>query len=102
MVCHTNGIHEGETKGLFHFTMKKPAGAALNACTCLSSSSCERQEGKLTPYCKIVNYLLATHAIEDIIAEADMSLMNFKQPDSQGAVEYIQALWTKDISCMPV
>lgn len=31
IACNTNGIHKDEEMGLFHFFMKKPAGAALNA-----------------------------------------------------------------------
>lgn len=49
----------------------------LNACTCLSGSSRARQEGKLRSFYQVVNYLLATCATDDTIAETDMDLMNF-------------------------
>lgn len=48
MACHTTGIHVGATMWLFLFIIKKAPGATLNARACLSSSSCTRQEGKLT------------------------------------------------------
>lgn len=34
------------------------------------------------------------HAIDDIIAEADMHITNFMQPSSQEASGYVQALLT--------
>lgn len=78
--CETNGIHEGTKMGLFTLFMKQTTGTALDARTCLSRSSCARQEGNLTSYCEAVNYLLPTYLTDDIIAEADMDVINFKQP----------------------
>lgn len=77
---------------LFH---EKTAGAALNARTFVSSSSCTCQEGKLKSYWEVVNYLLATYATDDINAETDMDIMNFMQLAGQSAFEYGQAFWTK-------
>lgn len=41
--------------------------------------------------------MLAKYAADDIIAEANLIIMNLKQPKGQCAVEYTQALWTKTL-----
>lgn len=50
------------------------------------------QEGNLIAHREVVNSPLATYATEDIIAEADMDIINFKRPAGQSIVEYAQAL----------
>lgn len=55
---------------------------ALSVRTCLASSSCFGQEGKLTLYCQVVNYLLRIYATDDIMAKVDAEIVNFKQPDN--------------------
>lgn len=87
---------------LFHSFMKKPAGSDFIARTCMSSSNLARQEGKVTSNCQVVNYLLATCVTDDIIAEDNMDIVNFKQPVGQSAVEYPQALWTEALRGGPV
>lgn len=77
---------------LFH---EKPAGPTLNGRTCLSSSSCARQESKLKLQLEAVNCLLAIYATNEIITEAYIKVMNVKQPAGQIPVEYSQAPWTK-------
>lgn len=99
MACNTNRIPESAAIWLFHFFMKKRAGEALNARTSLSSLSCAGQEGELTLYCEVVKHMLATYAIDDIIAKASMDIMNFRHGASQRAVQYAQALWTKALRC---
>lgn len=46
MACGTNDIRKAAAMWLYHFFMKKPAGAALSAITCLTSSRQSHQEGK--------------------------------------------------------
>lgn len=82
--------------------MQKSAGAAFNVRARLSSSSGSRQEGQLTSYCQVVNYLLPTYAADVIIAEADLNIVNLKQPAGQSAVEYVQAVWKEALCCGPV
>lgn len=65
----------------------------------MSSSSRTHQEGKLASYCQAVNYLLATNATDNVIAEDDLEIMNFRQPAGLSAVEYVQALWTEALRC---
>lgn len=55
----------------------------------------------IDPYCEVLNYLLATYASADIIAEIDMHVKNFKQPCCQSAVQYVLALWTKALQTRP-
>lgn len=71
---------------LFHIFMRDPTGAVLNARNCLFRSSCARQEGKMTSFYKVFIYLLATYATDDIIDEAEMDIINFKQSANQSAV----------------
>lgn len=53
-------------------------------------------------YFKVVNYLLAANATDDIIATAGMDIMTFKQPVAWEANEYINTLWMKALRCRPV
>lgn len=50
------------------------SGSALSARTYLESATRAWQEGKFTSYSKVINYLLATYAIEDFISDADMEM----------------------------
>lgn len=60
--------------------MMKPAGATLNARTCLRSSCWSPLEGKSTYYCHVLNNLLNKYGTDDIIAEADADITSYKQP----------------------
>lgn len=51
-----------------------------------SSSNHAHPERKLTSCCKIVNYKLMTYTTNDIIAEPDVNIMNFKDPVVQSAL----------------
>lgn len=44
----------------------------------------------------------AVYATDDIIVEADMEIMNIKQPVSQSAFQDRQALWSKTLHCKPI
>lgn len=76
---------------LFQFFMKKPAGAALNACICLYISSLYRQESKLTSYYQVVNYHLMTYETDGTIAEGDIEIVNFKQLSNHNAAKKVQS-----------
>lgn len=102
ITCTTNGIHEGPVMWLFYFFMEMPAAAALSSRTCLINSGCLRQEGKLTSQSQVINYLLVAYATDDIIAEANLEITSFKEPESQKKLEYAQTLWTKALRSRPV
>lgn len=74
--------------------MESQAEAALKSRSSLSSSRYARQEGKLTSYSEVFICLLASLAIDNIIAKDDMKIMNLEQFD-ESAVEHAQALSTK-------
>lgn len=42
----------------------------------------------MTSYCQVINFLLIKHGINEIIAEADMDILNFKQATGQIGVEH--------------
>lgn len=81
----------------FHFFIKKPAGATLLARTCLKSFSRSVEKGRLTSYCQVVNCFLNTYATNDIVAEADVDTIIYKQLQDLNAVDYSQSLLTKDL-----
>lgn len=102
MACDCNGIYEGTTVWLPHFLNGKPAGAALNTDTRLSSLSRARQDGNLTSDCQLVKSLLLTYAAIDIISEAEMDIMNFKQPPGNSAIKYAMVFLMRAQCCRPV
>lgn len=75
--------------------MKMPAGAALRERKWFTSSCRSCQEGMLISFCQVVSYILSTYATDDIIAEVDADIINYKQPKDLHAVDYSQALWTE-------
>lgn len=56
---------------------------------------------KFTLYFEDVNNLPAAYATDNIIADADMDIMNFMQPAGQSTVEYAQALGTNVLHGVP-
>lgn len=90
--CKTNRILEkaGDVVILFLFSRKhirshhygthKPVQLMFSA-----------SGGYLTSYCQVLISLLMSFATEDIIAEADLDIMDFKEPAIQDAVKF---LWT--------
>lgn len=84
---------------LFQYFMKDPAKAAVAHRLCAKEDQNSQKEGKLTIYCQVVNYLLATYAIEDMIAEAEAEIMSFKQPEYVSVVRYLEVLWEKALRC---
>lgn len=95
--CNTNGIHRGIVACLSHIYMKKPAAAALNTPTCLSSPGRAYPEGKLTSYRKVVDYLLLIYVPDDIPSTAELNTLSSKSRSCKRAFQYGQAIWTKDL-----
>lgn len=54
-----------------------------------------QKEVKLTAYCQVLNYLLATHATEEVIGEAEDEIGNYTKPEHMSAVRYSAVLWEK-------
>lgn len=61
--------------GILYFSMKNPAGAALDASTHLFSYIEEDENDSMALYCQGVNYLLVAYAIHKIIGDAEMYIM---------------------------
>lgn len=51
-----------------------------------------QEKGKLKTYCEVINCLLETYAVENVIAEIETEFINFKQPIGTPAGQYFQAL----------
>lgn len=102
MACNPNPIYEGAVIGLFILFHEKSTAAKGNASTSLSMSRRQHQGGKLTSESEVISYLLATYRTDDINTEADIVIMNFKQPASQSTVDYAEAPWTNVLLRAPV
>lgn len=73
VACNPNGIYKGVTMWLLYFFMEKKATTALSSRIALDAKLLHKphEEGTITPYCEVVNYLLKTYATNDIIMETD-------------------------------
>lgn len=78
---------------------KEPARAALAHRMGTSVEGNFYEEGKLTSYCQLVNYVLEAYASSDVIAEAEGDITNYKQPENMSAVRYSQAFLEKALLC---
>lgn len=56
----------------------------------------------MSTYCEVVQYLIRTYASDDIIAQAEAELVNFRQPSNMNEETYAAALWEKALRCRPV
>lgn len=57
------------------------------------------KQRKRTAYCQVINYLLATYAPDDMIAEAEALISIFKQPVYMYAVGYSEVLCKRALRC---
>lgn len=92
VACDTNCIYEGAAMWPFHLFIKKPVVAALRAITGFTSSRRSREEGKLTSYFQLVNYLFNTYEVDDTIAKAYADIINYKQTKDPNGVLNSQLL----------
>lgn len=90
--CDSNGIHEVATVWMLLYFMRKTAGAALTAKPKSKNDKHATKDTLITFYPVAVNYLLRTHATDEIIAQALVEMNQFHQPDRMSAVNYAQAL----------
>lgn len=97
--CDANGVHEGAAMWLFHYIDKKTTKAALSARTTTKVDKRKYKGGQLAPYPKVVNYLLKTYATDEVIAETDTGINQFRQGDLISPPEYAQEWWTKALKC---
>lgn len=53
------------------------------------------QEGRPTTYRQVVNYLFATYATDDVIAEAVTDIQSLKQLEGMSAEPHSEGVWEK-------
>lgn len=68
-----NGIHESSKMRLFQYLFKKKTKAAISARTATVDRKRRATDWKFPKYDMVVNYLLHTYAMDDIIAETMLS-----------------------------
>lgn len=97
--CDSNGIHKGAAIWLFQHLMKDPVKAALAHGVSATNEDDPQQEGNFTTYCQVVKYLLANYPTDDFMAETEVDMANFKQPEGMFSVPYSQVLLEKALHC---
>lgn len=89
LTCDKNGEHKGVAMWLIHLLMKKPASAVLKGCPCLKPmKKRQKMEGTLARYFQVVNYLLPSYLMDNVIAETDVEMNRSKQPPNINVAEY--------------
>lgn len=76
-----------------HF-MKTSIDVALSARLCVTGSRRSCQEVKLTSNSQVAKYLLKKYETDNIIAEADTDIINYKQPQDLNIIYFLPSLWT--------
>lgn len=96
MAFDMNFIHEQAAMWLFHFFMGKPDGP-LSVVDRAWQAHIDPFRKKLASYCHVVNYLLNTCIIDDIVAEADGDSKSYKQSKERNDVDYSHSPWTTSL-----
>lgn len=87
---------------LFQQFIKDPAKAALAHRVRAKKEISAQEEGKLTRYCQVVNYLVGNYASDDAISGVDAEVTNFKQPEKMSVERFSEVLWEKALRCGPL
>lgn len=77
--CDANFIQEGASMCLFRYFVTKTVKAALRA-RLINKGNPRKNRGKSGSYSEAVNYMLGTHAIDEVILEADSQITHYLQP----------------------
>lgn len=91
----SNSIQEGAVICSFHHVIRESDKAALLHQVTAVNKKDHQKEVKLTIFWEVVNYLLATYAIDSVIVEAEVESVNFRQPAMMTAVCYSKVLCEK-------
>lgn len=77
--------------------MKNLAAAEIDSSIVLCAKSLHKRqkEGTTTPYCKAVNHLLETHALDDVIVEINTEIMRSFQLVNKTPIDYAKLLCAK-------
>lgn len=99
-----NVIHKWVATWLILFIMKKTAAAALTVRLSLKSRSLHARikEGMLISYVQVINHLLKTYAMKDIIAKAGWEIFRFNQPPSMSPFQFADIQSKNTLHCPQV
>lgn len=97
--CDIKSINEGAAMRLFSNFIWVPDKAPFSHRVIAENNNSHQQEGKLTTYGKVVNYLLETYTIDDVIAKDEAEITSFKQPAGRTAVRFSEVLCEKELRC---
>lgn len=79
--------------------MKDSAKPALAQRDCATREEDHQQEGNLTTCCQVDNYVLATWAIDEVIAEGEADTTTWKRMEGMCTVSYWEVLYEKALQC---
>lgn len=91
-------ILKGIVMWIFKHYLSSSAESFIKARVALLKENTRAQEGCVTSYYTIVNYLLKQYATDDNIASADADNHSFTQRNLM-ATDYTQQIWTKRLRC---
>lgn len=100
--CNSNEMDERLAMWLCLHFMKDSVKAALAHWVCATEDEDLQKKPKLTSFCQILNYLLATYATGDVIAETKTEITKIKQAEYLSAVRYPEVLSEKRLRYGPV
>lgn len=76
--CNSNGSSEGAAKWFFSHLVNEPVKTALSYLKSATEEYKTHKEGTLKTACQAVNYLLESYATDNVIAETEADIINFK------------------------
>lgn len=88
-------IFRGTLCGFSTKFIKELAESALLHGMSATEENGAHEKWKLITYRQSVSYLFDTYRTDDIIAEAEADVINYKQPGNMYAVYYSETLWEK-------
>lgn len=78
------------------FLMTKKSVALLNSRIAFHAKSCTHHEYvTLTYYDDVVNQLLETHVMDELITKTNVEILKLTQPHNKTSVKYAKPLWRK-------
>lgn len=84
---------------LFSHSIQEVVKAALSHLMTADNKKNQEQEGKLTKYCEVVNYLLEMCGTDDVIDKAEADIKSHKQPTEWTAGRYYETLCKRALRC---
>lgn len=98
-VSYAKELHSRYWTSILGFPLSLDSWPALNACNALGSKSHNCQKITVKSYCKTLNLLLETYAIDDVIVMMDADMMHFIQPSNKLPSKHGEASWNNVLPC---